>query len=1372
MKTLSATLQALVDDGTGLEPVVVLKVEWPSGTKYYTDKDLTLDLSGVSTVAAKGYILNMGSVTAQLRAITTGSLSSVSVELDDTSGDIKSIVNTDLLISTKATLYYMLDGCVFYLDAVTLMAGRIASDMSWDEGQRKITFTVDTALSQHATEVGYAPQVADMANLSADAAGKMWPICFGSVVKVPAIQVYKAVRGTLATYLAAATASVNIDGGENFPQTPTVVQIIVNNLICTGVFTGNTFAITSHNDTFYTAVGIEARATHGADADFNNESVCWLSSTQQIVGQYCKTVKSGDLLINYCYRQEGNKCWFAKPWKKTGATTLYKLDTGDTIQETSYYPRISWVEQYQMETKSSGVWVVTSTVITDGNVQIPGTVVVQFTNLPPTYVVNNAPTTSIKGVYAYRTIDGQKVIQQVPSSYYTKNLSTSLNGQTVTTITLLRELDLYMGEKWETDLFVTLVSSLGSNTSDVINYLLANYSTYTVDATTFAAVKTLIANYPSHFALLEQREIIDLVSDIAFQARLAVIYDGVTAKLLYLSKLPVTPISMGEDEIALKTLTLGSTNKDDIVTKYVAHWQTNYSDKKTDYIYKNNVGTYGENTEEHDFFIYNIYSLVKLSVDFWGNRRSNCWRTAKYKTFLNAIAYEALDTVGLATDQLVHGTVFRSDLIGLGFDTNGMLIDIDTVVACKSGQLIEATDYYTSVPTIGGEALPADPTNGVAEVDYVPSREMPSDRTNNTPAVTNIRFTSLPTRIVRGTAFSISANIVDGSGNVLPISGSFSITMKEITGGDTLSIPTITFTNGVATAVSATLTGGSADDTVVFNITGSGYGAAVSSGIPVASFGTPSIVITPSVVNRGDTFAVAVTGGAPSTLYGVNITASDGSEVLSDGSPVTSLTTDGSGNFSSSAWKLISGTLNLDSVVVHLTLSAQTYDSNTVLVLGENTAISKTVTQTSHGFAVKDVLKYASSTYAKAKADTAANAQVVGIVTKVIDANTFILTMAGYSSLFTGLTANTRYYLDASTAGALTATAPAISVSILDAVSTTAGIVNIGSVGSSSVSAVTKNYNVVAHGFAVGDVLRGTYVSGFAKAQADTIAHAAATGIVTTVIDADNFTLTIIGSAPTVTGLSSGRYYLSDVTAGALVTYAPPIAVPILDCGSSGNALVLIGALNPTAIDFIASNVSMASAVNGTTSITVTGKRFLLVTLIGGGGDFGADATATTIGYVAASSGASPTTFVSFMAGGGCGGGAGTLYLLFDVSGLTSVTISIGLAQADSTITVDGVTFTAKKGGNGTAGTQANCIPGDGGVGGNHDLTAGGAIGNRLKWGFGVVGQNGSCGKTVQTAFGGVSHGVGGRAAGDDTAGKGAVSGTAAGPGKIFYLLV
>lgn len=84
------------------------------------------------------------------------------------------------------------------------------------------------------------------------------------------------------------------------------------------------------------------------------------------------------------------------------------------------------------------------------------------------------------------------------------------------------------------------------------------------------------------------------------------------------------------------------------------------------------------------------------------------------------------------------------------------------------------------------------------------------------------------------------------------------------------------------------------------------------------------------------------------------------------------------------------------------------------------------ITQSSHGFAVGDVLYLNGATYTKAVASAANTAEVVGVVSKVIDTNQFELTLSGEVNGLSGLTVGEVYFLSASTAGGLTITEPTV----------------------------------------------------------------------------------------------------------------------------------------------------------------------------------------------------------------------------------------------------------------------------------------------------------------------------------------------------------
>lgn len=106
------------------------------------------------------------------------------------------------------------------------------------------------------------------------------------------------------------------------------------------------------------------------------------------------------------------------------------------------------------------------------------------------------------------------------------------------------------------------------------------------------------------------------------------------------------------------------------------------------------------------------------------------------------------------------------------------------------------------------------------------------------------------------------------------------------------------------------------------------------------------------------------------------------------------------------------------------------------------------VSQTNHGFTVGQVVQRVSGLYQLSQANSLSTCEAVGIVATILDQNTFAIVYNGYISGLSGLTDGQWYFLSASVAGALTATAPTaagqIQLKVLEAISASEAIVQIG----------------------------------------------------------------------------------------------------------------------------------------------------------------------------------------------------------------------------------------------------------------------------------------------------------------------------------------
>lgn len=102
-----------------------------------------------------------------------------------------------------------------------------------------------------------------------------------------------------------------------------------------------------------------------------------------------------------------------------------------------------------------------------------------------------------------------------------------------------------------------------------------------------------------------------------------------------------------------------------------------------------------------------------------------------------------------------------------------------------------------------------------------------------------------------------------------------------------------------------------------------------------------------------------------------------------------------------------------------------------------------------------------------------------------------------------------------------------------------ANSITINATGGGSGESTILDVNQVAHGFAVQDVVYLNSTT-WTKANANATATAEAVGVVSAVAGVDDFSVTMNGYVPGLSGLTAGSvYYVSDVTAGLLTTTAP-----------------------------------------------------------------------------------------------------------------------------------------------------------------------------------------------------------------------------------------
>ncbi len=478
--------------------------------------------------------------------------------------------------------------------------------------------------------------------------------------------------------------AVVVEGAEKFEQAfddqdePIPQEIIINNLRLGGWFENNVFHITEK----LLPTNINVDLSENPDEVSTNINFWLKESSTVLKGMFVllhlENVGFSLDRVLFVTEQEERKCtydtliWYPADYSKEFTLSQYKQARfgGDPtyhnfIRETCPLLPDRWILKFN-DNLASGRENVDGQVsgIVSGQSYISGQDwgmdigddVFSGADYKDLFIVSLNPINEIKQVSAFRQTPKGRRLVPVPSRYYEKNLAYEIAGQTVAAITFKRPLSGYLGENWEDQVYVT-VQSDNSNTTDAIKYLIETYSAYDTDDTSFDAVKAAIAKYPSHFALIERKNVLDIIEEIAWQARCATFVSNGIAYIKYLSAEPIDVATLNSNNVIVNSVVVELSSSDELVTKFTAKWKPDGA-LQEDYkiILRNNINKYGLHEENYNFYIYNIESLVTKSAMFWMLRYSNTWKSLNCSCGLDLLKVEPLDAVTLAFDKTYIAT--------------------------------------------------------------------------------------------------------------------------------------------------------------------------------------------------------------------------------------------------------------------------------------------------------------------------------------------------------------------------------------------------------------------------------------------------------------------------------------------------------------------------------------------------------------------------------------------------------------------------------------------------------------------------------------------------------------------------------------------
>lgn len=665
MRTIPASAITIINKKLGTEPINILEIKWhPDGNfLLYADKD-------VPELNIKGTILEISTLESIIKLDSQGQSQSISVKLSDTSGVLKNIFNTIDIHGGTCRLFQWFEGLPIN-DRFKLYEGQITSPIVWSEGDRTLSFEVITQLEDK--EVGFSPEEGLFPFIPEDLIGQPWPLVFGNCQNVPATLLSQIpITQTLeALSVVDPTLKQRIDELELRIQD--ISELIFFFTLASGVafFNANFESETEEERSRWLSLGASLeqqsaaltlqkaqmevelsglRETLTEQQALQNQQLDVLNSSGFPVGQV--VVRVEDIILN-------------------GSFTDITFNI-DGINLTNFS---------SIQGSLDGVTPFGFTFIREG-----ARIIIDST-APVIYVVNLIPST-VQFVQAFKQVTNGKLLSVVPQELYTVKTA-DLGGYIITYITFDKPLSS-SDEAFEDEIFITLTSPIGPNTVDILEWLITTYTNLTFDTTTFTLVKSQIDNYPSHFALLERRNILDLLEDIAFQSRCAIWISGGVVFLKYLSEEEAEVDNINEADIDAGSLSIFTTVTEDLVTKLTGTWVNDYSkSEKNRIILRHNVKIYGTREREIDFFIYTIDELILKSATFWLIRFANVWKNIQFETYLHKLALETFDTVKFNfTNDFVASSDIKGMITSAVYKSDEKTISMSAWLPVKVGTMV------------------------------------------------------------------------------------------------------------------------------------------------------------------------------------------------------------------------------------------------------------------------------------------------------------------------------------------------------------------------------------------------------------------------------------------------------------------------------------------------------------------------------------------------------------------------------------------------------------------------------------------------------------------------------------------------------------
>jgi hypothetical protein len=670
-RTFSTAIQGEIDKQYAGEPMVLVEVEWVTGMPVaYTDRKLN------GQDYPYPYVINISQFDSTKVLSGNGDSQQVTITMNDIDGSLRAIIDTQDIHLKIVRLYLTFQGLPLEEKAL-MFEGVINSPMTWDEGGRTLTFDVLSKIES--VEAGFTMEDGDFPFIDPADRNSPWPLVFGDICNMKAVQVRGTRKGFLAEGVGVKDPTIEERLCQAYKlQCPTVQSATSADGGVNAGAGGSTGGGTTYMTNVQTGKKDKQCVKRRAD------KICEILFEKQQQEQYVKTqftIRNGtefpqDQTITIQINEvkfEGSMngetfsvSQVIHPDPKDNPPCVdtpepgwgYRWGHGFTENPTTVAGCQSGGNDYNQQVVGGGgeSWKYFNTFERSNFIWLPpGTTVLLADEAEVINTVSLVPGT-VTQVAAYRNYSDTSLLTAVDTDRYTV-VTTDYGGYDVVEVWLDAPLSTIEDEDWDDDIFVSFSSSIGPSPADEIQWLVETYTDLTVDAASFASVKSSLTNYPSNFFRKSRDRVLDLIRDIAYQARCAVFIRDNVVYLVYLSKEPTSVATITESDILPNSFRITHTTTENLQTRHTISWSEGeagvFKSDETDFefVLKHNIPKYGVFEGDYNYFTMNIFELVEKSATFWMIRKSNTWKHIEFETPLTHLNLDVFDAITVNLSQ-------------------------------------------------------------------------------------------------------------------------------------------------------------------------------------------------------------------------------------------------------------------------------------------------------------------------------------------------------------------------------------------------------------------------------------------------------------------------------------------------------------------------------------------------------------------------------------------------------------------------------------------------------------------------------------------------------------------------------------------------